>query len=75
MDAEHANNRGRMRGVVNVHHEVQDGIGPGAALRPGCEDGATVTEYAIMLALIAMTCIGAATALGTKVQSVFAFLP
>jgi pilus assembly protein Flp/PilA len=36
------------------------------------EEGATATEYAVMLALIIMACIGAVSALGTKVSAVFA---
>jgi len=36
------------------------------------EEGATATEYAVMLALIIMVCIGAVSALGTKVSGVFA---
>ncbi len=35
------------------------------------EDGATATEYAVMLALIIIVCIGAISALGTKVSSTF----
>ena len=35
------------------------------------EEGATATEYAVMLALIIVVCIGAITALGTKVQGIF----
>ena len=30
------------------------------------EEGATMVEYALMLALIAIVCIGAVTAIGTK---------
>ncbi len=36
------------------------------------EEGATATEYAVMLALIIVICIGAISALGTKVSSTFA---
>ena len=35
------------------------------------EDGPTATEYAVMLALIVVVCIGAITALGTKVSTAF----
>jgi len=35
------------------------------------EDGATATEYAVILALIIIVCIGAISALGTKVSSTF----
>lgn len=35
------------------------------------EDGPTATEYAVMLALIIIVAIGAITALGTKVSSMF----
>ena len=35
------------------------------------DDGATATEYAVMLALIIIVCIGAISALGTKVSSTF----
>lgn len=35
------------------------------------EEGATATEYAVLLTLIALACIAAVTALGTRVQSVF----
>ena len=35
------------------------------------EEGATATEYAVMLALIIVVCIGAISALGTKVSSTF----
>jgi len=35
------------------------------------EDGPTATEYAVMLALIIIVAIGAITALGGKVQSIF----
>lgn len=36
-----------------------------------CEDGATATEYAVMLALIVLACMGAVATLGTKVSAVF----
>ena len=36
------------------------------------EEGATATEYAVMLALIIVVCLGAISALGTKVSSTFA---
>ncbi len=36
------------------------------------EEGATATEYAVMLALIIIVAIGAISALGTKVSSTFA---
>ena len=72
MDAKRANNRGPKE--PNVHPPMGDETEAGG-FKPGNDDGATVTEYAIMLALITMTCIGAVTALGTKVESVFAFLP
>ncbi len=35
-------------------------------------EGATATEYAVMLALIIVIAIGAISALGTKVSSTFA---
>ena len=35
------------------------------------EEGATATEYAVMLALIIVISLGAITALGTKVSSTF----
>lgn len=35
------------------------------------ESGPTATEYAVMLALIIIIALGAITALGTKVSSVF----
>ena len=35
------------------------------------EEGATATEYAVMLALIIVVCITAITALGSKVQAIF----
>jgi pilus assembly protein Flp/PilA len=36
------------------------------------EEGATATEYAVMLALIIVVALGAISALGTKVSSTFA---
>ncbi len=36
------------------------------------EDGATATEYAVMLALIIVIALGAISALGTKVSDTFA---
>jgi pilus assembly protein Flp/PilA len=35
------------------------------------EDGATLAEYGLLLALIAVVCIAAITALGTKISSMF----
>ena len=35
------------------------------------EDGPTATEYAVMLALIIVACIGAITALGGSVETMF----
>ena len=35
------------------------------------EDGATMVEYGLMLALIAIVCILAVTAIGTSANSVF----
>ena len=35
------------------------------------EDGATATEYAVMLALIIVIALGAISALGTKVSGAF----
>ncbi|HPF39867.1 MAG TPA: Flp family type IVb pilin [Phycisphaerae bacterium] len=35
------------------------------------EDGATATEYAVMLALVILACMGAVAALGTKVSGLF----
>ena len=35
------------------------------------EDGPTATEYAVMLALIIVACIGAITALGGTVSGIF----
>lgn len=36
------------------------------------DEGATATEYAVMLALIIVIALGAITALGTKVSGTFA---
>jgi pilus assembly protein Flp/PilA len=36
------------------------------------EDGPTAVEYAVMLALIIVVCIGAVTTLGTKASATFA---
>ena len=38
------------------------------------EDGPTVTEYAVMLALIVLLCFGAAGLMGNKAQATFAAL-
>ena len=35
------------------------------------EEGATMVEYALMLALIAIICIGAVTAIGNNAAAVF----
>jgi pilus assembly protein Flp/PilA len=35
------------------------------------EDGPTAVEYAVMLALIIVVCIGAVTTLGSKAQATF----
>ncbi len=35
------------------------------------EDGPTAVEYAVMLALIVVTCLSAITAIGTNAQSTF----
>ena len=35
------------------------------------DDGATMVEYALMLALIAMVCVGTVTALGVSTDGVF----
>jgi len=35
------------------------------------EEGATMAEYALMLALIAVVCIGAVTAIGTAAKTKF----
>jgi pilus assembly protein Flp/PilA len=36
-----------------------------------CEDGPTAVEYAVMLALIIVVCIGAITTLGTNASATF----
>lgn len=36
------------------------------------DEGATATEYAVMIALVIIVCIGAVSALGDKVSQVFA---
>ena len=36
------------------------------------DSGATATEYAVMIALVIIVCIGAVSALGDKVSQVFA---
>jgi pilus assembly protein Flp/PilA len=38
------------------------------------EEGATLAEYGLLLALIAVVCIIAITALGTKISSMFSTL-
>ena len=38
------------------------------------EDGPTATEYAVMLALIIVLCMGAITGIGTTTEGVFANL-
>ena len=38
------------------------------------EDGATMVEYALMLALIAVVCIVAVTAIGTGANGMFNFI-
>ena len=35
------------------------------------EEGATMVEYALMVALIAVVCIGVVTTLGTRIQGKF----
>ena len=35
------------------------------------EEGATLAEYGLLLALIAVVCIAAITALGTKISTMF----
>jgi pilus assembly protein Flp/PilA len=37
----------------------------------GREEGATLAEYGLLLALIAVVCIAAITILGTKISSMF----
>jgi pilus assembly protein Flp/PilA len=36
-----------------------------------CEDGPTAVEYAVMLALIIVVCIGAITTLGQRAENTF----
>jgi len=38
------------------------------------EEGATLAEYGLLLALIAVVCIGAITALGTQISTMFSTL-
>jgi pilus assembly protein Flp/PilA len=38
------------------------------------EDGATLAEYGLLLALIAVVCMAAITLLGTQISSMFASL-
>jgi pilus assembly protein Flp/PilA len=38
------------------------------------EEGATLAEYGLLLALIAVVCIAAITVLGTKISSMFTSL-
>jgi pilus assembly protein Flp/PilA len=38
------------------------------------EEGASLAEYGLLLALIAVVCIGAITVLGTNISSMFANL-
>jgi pilus assembly protein Flp/PilA len=38
------------------------------------EEGATLAEYGLLLALIAVVCIAAITVLGTKISSMFSSL-
>ena len=40
----------------------------------GDEDGATMVEYALMLALIAVVCIVAVTSIGTGANGMFNFI-
>lgn len=35
------------------------------------EDGPTAVEYAVMLALIVVTCLGAVTSIGSRAKSTF----
>lgn len=37
----------------------------------GKEEGASLVEYALLVALIALVCIAAVTTLGTKISDVF----
>ena len=39
------------------------------------EEGATMVEYGLMLAFIALVCVGAVTAIGPKVNGMFADVP
>jgi pilus assembly protein Flp/PilA len=43
-------------------------------LRRQDEEGQALVEYALILGLIAVVCIGALTALGTNVNSVLSFI-
>ena len=36
-----------------------------------CEDGPTAVEYAVMLALIVIVCLGAITSVGSKANNTF----
>jgi pilus assembly protein Flp/PilA len=38
------------------------------------EEGATLAEYGLLLALIAVVCLGAVTLLGSKISTMFATL-
>jgi pilus assembly protein Flp/PilA len=38
------------------------------------EEGATLAEYGLLLALIAVVCLAAVTVLGTKISSMFSTL-
>ncbi len=40
-------------------------------LFPACEDGATMVEYGLMIALIAAVCIAAVTSLGNSLNTQF----
>jgi pilus assembly protein Flp/PilA len=40
----------------------------------GKEEGATLAEYGLLLALIAVVCLAAITALGTKISAMFTAL-
>ena len=37
----------------------------------GQQEGATLAEYALLLALIALVCVAAITALGTQISTMF----
>ena len=39
------------------------------------EEGATLAEYGLLLALIAVVCIAAIATLGTRISTMFATLP